>query len=821
MYLTTRPVVLFTITIIYFVNGCLNTPVQRGDFSPVTKGNGYLIPEKQHDQQSLGSVENRSVINTSESKIRKTDAENEICTLKIDSRSINRFRHAVTSSESNFVFLNLTPAHDSGIVFKHPVLIIGDNIWIWTFWGQKGAFEFLKWPAEFGIWSMTLLYAKVIRKPLNIPLQRKSGNCLNITVGNKDDDKKIAKALKSLVDEMMTIDADMYGPSFVCYKKRMYIEPYVLCKHIVCPIEAVKHKCCNYFYNNTFVPKRETTCREQTLKYDTIWWALPSIVSVTLFIYSPIFIMYTLYRCFSQQKSTIKLSEIERRRNPRRLSNVDVEYSHRFQNKDTFIFEDTNHVTLVNTLFIPMKECHDGNDGDQSNCVSCYFGRCARLFFPFLSFIIIGLQLLLDYIFLYDFVIDSADSGVLLGFRSMVTGYSKSKENFLPYIGGPYVALACYLLITELLVVMPASPMNLLSEAVLVNRTSRSEFESSPILLTVKRIGILGSKNVSVANGYYKIYTLFIAQFFMLLNIKFWKHAIAIQLLRWRKIKRKVGYVPFLPFYLALCIVELLLSLLIYGLPIISFGIIIVKAYCRPLRRHAFLYLNGLIGNYIWTAVLVLAVLYFLFMFGNIFLDATLFISRVAIFTFTGLVVYPKSSYGYMIFVITVFYYISESISEYSMKYRQLLSDIVKIASSLERGNTCLQRRMICKYKGRKAVRESLFELVVETICPRRKLVFLTFLKTVIVLGILLVCINLLIKTDSFKELHIIMHVGTALLICAIPQIFKRICKDKQRHNIAGHYGKELTHTVKTYLGYFEEADSDSSEDEAHPFYTV
>ncbi|XP_052805762.1 uncharacterized protein LOC128235084 isoform X2 [Mya arenaria] len=664
---------------------------------------------------------------------------------------------------------------------------------------------------------MTLLYEKVIRKPVNIPLQRISGNCLNITVGNQEDDKKIANALKSLVDEMMTIDKETYGPSFFCYKMRQYIEPYVLCKHVVCPIEAVQHNCCDYFYNNTINPRREMKCREQTFEYDNIWWALPSIVSFTLFIYCPIVIMYTLYKCSSHKKSTIKLSEIQRTLGQRGISNADTESS-RFSNEDTFIFEDTNHVTLVNTLFMPMKECHDGNDGDQSNCVSCCSGRFARLFFPFLSFVIIGLQLLLDYIFLYDFVIDSADSGVLLGFRSMITGYSKSKENFLPYIGGPYVALACYLLITELLVVMPASLNNLLSEAILVNRTSRSEFESSPILLTVKRIGILGSKNVYVANGYYKIYTLFIAQFFMLFNIKYWKHAIAIQILRWGKIKRKVGCLPFLPFYLAICFIELFLSLFIYGFPIISFGIIMVKAYCRPFRRSVY---SDLVGKYIWTAVLVVAVLFFLFMFGNIFLDATLFISRVAIFTFTGLIVYPKSSYGYIIFVITVFYYISESINDFSMIYRRLLSDIVRIASSLERGNMCLQMRVIYKYKGRRAVRESLFELVVETICPRRKLFFLTFLKTVVIIGILWVCLNLLIKTDSFKELHVIMHVGTALLICAIPQIFKRICKDKQRHSISGPYGKELTHTVKTYLGYFVEEDSDSSECDAYSFNNV
>ncbi|WAR06615.1 hypothetical protein MAR_021984 [Mya arenaria] len=118
------------------------------------------------------------------------------------------------------------------------------------------------------------------------------------------------------------------------------------------------------------------------------------------------------------------------------------------------------------------------------------------------------------------------------------------------------------------------------------------------------------------------------------------------------------------------------------------------------------------------------------------------------------------------------------------MNYSRLMKDIIKLTKGFQRHNENTQKKVLFKHKDKWGIRESLFELAIENHSPRRKLLFSTLLRAFVVLGLLGICINMLSKTDSFRELHVIMHVGTALFICALPQIVNRVCKKEDSAKI-------------------------------------
>ncbi|KAH3881334.1 hypothetical protein DPMN_005259 [Dreissena polymorpha] len=602
---------------------------------------------------------------------------------------------------------------------------------------------------------------------------------------------------------MMSINSDKYGPAFYCYKTRIYIEPYMVCKHLVCPIEAVTYSCCNFFYNNT-IRERVMVCREQVFDFDAMWWVCPSIISFALFAYSPILVMFLFYKAFEKTMCRCPI--------PQSDCHTHSEYHNQpslHRNAiDALLMEGHSHVTFLNTICMPFTAIKSLL---ARSCLRQFLSRFIRVLIPLSTFSIIGLQIFLDYNFLRDFVGACVVSGVPLGFRSMLTGYEASNNNFLPMLGGPFIASTCYFVITIIILVTPKSPIFLLETGLEWQNPSAVE---SPLCLKLHTIGLLGTVPLENTHRYQKIYSYLLAEFYMLMNTKFWKYVVTLQQNRWESLRHCRLCILLFPIYVIFCVVELFLVILLYGVPIVSFGFIVIKGYCNALIRA-----GNRIGTlasmcaYVCSICLAVPVFYFLFMFCTIFLDATLFICRVTIFSFTGMLVFPKTAYGYLIFGFTIFYYLWDSLEKFSLIYKKLLKQSIAVASSLQRANDEGQNKVIYKIHGRKWVRESLFEYIIEKHRPRRKQVFLTVLHTGILLGVLWILINLLIKTDTFRELHVIMHVGTALFICALPTLCRRVCLQKDRSSLKKNEIKSIYKTVKLYMGYFEDDHSSGAEE--------
>ena len=695
------------------------------------------------------------------------------CELGLEFRSITRFRHLVYYGDLNFVILHLKLG--DGLEFLPSRNIVGESHWVWTFYGRHGGLEFLDWPLEFHIWSLGLLNAYV-GGPMDMYIDKIGGDCSSLQVGNKSTDLAISNALVNLTYSLHFLKHGQYDPSFWCYRKRKFLNPnylYWICKHIVCPCIAIKYSCCAYYYS---VPKRgrQVECEGHDFKYDEIWWLAPIFAAVVLFSFFPLFILNVA--------STFK--------NNTKDKNND--------NLKNYIFLDrTDHVTLMKTLLSPASLVSEKSP----LCLS----RTVRFLMPFFSFTLIGIQLYLDHLYYPKYVKECVEKGVPMGFRSMVSGFTNSRKNFLPIFGGPFVACIVYLFIACSLLAIPKSLFQTLNSGIVNNE--RGMDVVSPLRLPFPLLERYGSLSIRKQHGYSKIYAVYVARLNLLINVKFWKFVFNVQIYRWNTFQTSLCSSLLLPLYIPLCIIETLLCVLVYGFPIISFGITVYKAYRNLLLQN--------VRDRIWKPLVLLAsfillmcIVFFLFMFCTIFLDTCLFITRMFIFTYTGIILYPRVSYGYLIFVATVFYYLWDSIQNFSRYYFHLLRMTVSVCESVQRANDV--DPLVVKWHNFKGIPKSLYEEVIEQYNPRRKVLIVSLLKVIIILAIVGLSVHLLMKSNKFQDLHVIMHVGTTLLICAFPKIIKSLCSKHNKKITQQKARSEIKGIINRTMGFITDESDDS-----------
>ena len=724
---------------------------------------------------------NKTVVLASNSQANK-------CVLAPSSKSLSKFRHVVFYEKLNYVQFLLIPGKD--VSFSANDYVVENLKWVWTFNGKDGAREFLRWPVEYGIWSLGLLTVFTDNN-MEIELIRRQGNCSNLTVGYRPDDLVISTALNHLSQSLANFSTEFesrYGPSFFCYKRRIFVNPkflYVLCKNIMCPLDLLKYNCCaNAFHVKEL--KRYVDC-DDSFRYDTLWWTVPSVVAVLVFASCPLFIMYISSKC-----SEMFVCEATNPGTSRFVNDREPE----------IIFLDEKYpYTLLGTLLCPL--------GTLIKHIP-HWTRIVRFFIPFCSLFFILLQILLDYLYLYDFVITSIDKGVVLGFRSLIAGFRKSSENFMPFFGGPYVSLAIYLCLTCLSITVPKCLSSFLESG--LQKYHFKDDTWTPLILDLQSIEYFGSVSISKTHGFKKIYTVYLCKFYMLLNFKFWKYVLSIYTKRWQSFR--VCQICWLisPVYCIICILEIAICIVLNLLPIVSFGFTVGLAFCSALsnflscRRPRTIML---LAQQILYVMIVISVLFVLFVFCTICLDACLFVTRICMFTYTGIIVYPKESYGFLIFAFTVVYYLIVCSHAFAMKYRKLLKTSISACRRVQRSDD--QPRLLVDDGENPGIYKPLFQHIVELHCPKRKQAFISFYKLLMIVAILGLSLNLMRKTDRFRQLDTLVHVGTALFTCALPTICMNACRAPDEKYKERALKKEIMKTIVNYAGYCR-GNSDNNE---------
>ena len=385
------------------------------------------------------------------------------------------------------------------------------------------------------------------------------------------------------------------------------------------------------------------------------------------------------------------------------------------------------------------------------------------------------------------YVSSCVKTGVPIGFRSLRVGYVRSTKNFLPKLGGPVIALSLYVVISLSFIVLPVHLPTLLENGLSKRTYIHGEASLSPLLLSNGIVQQLSSVQLTLRLSYRRIVDYLQMHMFCILNYRFWKLCFVIQKSRFTRLGHFfLKVVLFLP-YVIFCVLETVICLIFYGLPLIVYLKFTLKAFTVRVFESLGEYVSNPLLRFLFRTVSLFVIscawLMHSFLLCTIFLDAVIFISRIFVYSYEGIVLYPKISYGYIIFTVTVIYYIVKTKNEFCKFYQNVLRRLIKV--SMKKKAMYIDGSFVVKRQGEyKGVPTDLFDAVVERIKPRRVKVFTSLVKILVIIFIAAMTTLLMLHMNEFNHIDVLVHVGTTLFICALPKLVEQISDRYNRHAI-------------------------------------
>ena len=716
-----------------------------------------------------------------------------VCVLEVTRHSEEEFSKTVLKNKYEFVYLNLV---FNDVNVNEGKAVISHTKWVWTFRGENGGSELLLLPIDFGYLSFGLLWSHTLVKPLDIHIQLKdNSHCKNLTVG-VDADQIIGDALGNMTKTIADVNDD-YNSSYWCYYKRMYIESkglYRACENAICPLQTIEYSCCKYRID-FLTRKRKVVCNEEHYHTGAIWWILPVMIGEVLFAYWPLLLtsLANKLRSFSRHPNTGFLSQ-------RMASDGDS------RNEYEGVSKRNPPVTFLATVCEPLSHC---------NTEGHILSRILRLTIIACPVCLTVARIGLDYLYNDDLMKAAVHKGALLGFSTMLLGCDASANHFLKFFGGPCVALPLFALFGCTLIVVPRSLETVLEEGLIEFKGKASYL----MTLSVENKAKLAGVRMTNTSGYKRLHLTLLSQCLMLLNRSYWKQTFKLFITRFtmgvyptlstltRKLRcvRILGILV-LPVYIVFCVIELVLSSIYYAFPCFSCVFIFIKAYFKLTRKIVSERTNlnprvSLIPN-----ILVICILFFSwYMYCIIFFDSFWFLTKIVTFTFTGVIAYPKLSYGYITIVFMTIYYISESFSSFQKTYQDLLSVSIKACKKV---NEDLGSTQTVSHLYENGIKQNLWNLIIKRHRPKRIQVAYTLFQLFVIIFIVSVSLELLFRFDKFRDLSVLIHVFTALFICAMPKIIQSMCiGDHRKRGQKQKLMSEIKETINDYLDGETETD--------------
>ena len=754
-------------------------PNQMPDAETATKTRLKYLMHKPQDKNKL----NNSYSDAVESMTSKK------CELYVTKESTVMFSTDVLKHKYNFVhlelqFQNVTVGEDD------PVILY--NRWIWTYKGEKGGHQYLFLPNDYGYLSLGLLRYYTPAKPMSINITTtEASQCGNLIVG-KNADKKIGDALGKMTTQIASQD-DIYNSSYWCYMRRLRIQSdfiYNLCKNSVCTMQTMEYTCCRYVVDYLSKERKVNCSTKQHYHFGLVWWLLPIIFGNVMFAYYPLLLTAFVCRLTMSSRRKKKLSE--------RMEDA----ANGLEEGEKNLIKLSKHsspVTFSSTICGPLSQCiRDGS----------WFSRLTRIMIFSIPLIITIFRVFLDYQYADDLVKAAVSRGALLGFSTMLAGYKMATQYYLHYFGGPFVALPMLFIVGCLLIVVPSNLENVF-EAGLIEFDGKSSFL---VTMSIESKGRLAGVQMANATGYKRIEKTLLSQVLMLLNCKFWRQTFKLFTTRFsRKMipmlkilmpKRclvvLVGF-PLLLLYIGFCAVELIFSCIYFAFPVISCFFIFLKAYVKA-TREPFLSLTGfkrLIGN-ILTGMVTFSYIYAWYLYCQVFFDAFWYLTKIIMFTYTGVIAFPKLSYGYLILTFMVIYYIFESFKNFQKTYRDLLYTSVKACQHVVQNLGHEQDDI--SFIPHNGLPVDLWNIIVDRHCPKRTQVARTLFHVFAIVLILGISIELLFRFDKFHDLSLISHVFTVLGICALPKVVKSMCINALSYRQRKKMHRKIQATIREYI---------------------
>ena len=690
----------------------------------------------------------------------------------------------------NFVHLNLT-FYNVSVAEDEPVIMHWR--WIWTYKGENGGHQYLYLPGDYGYLSLGLLWSYTQTKPLAIEIYSPNGGeCGKLIVG-KNADQIIGDALGNMT-AFIASQYDIYNSSYWCYARRLHIQSdfvFAVCEHYICTIQTIEYKCCKYVLDH-LTQEREVNCSKQHhhYRFQAVWWLVPIIIGHILFAYYPLLLIVL---------GRLVMSARKRRRHAISMEDVSTGVEEAKKIKLVRMSKHGPPITFAKTICEPLSHCKI-----EGQVIS----RVIRIVIFNIPLAFTMLRVYLDYLYNDELIKAAVGKGALLSFSSMLAGYEMASQYFLHYFGGPFVALPLWLVFECLLTVVPYN-LEKVIEGGLIEFNGKSSFL---ITLSVESKERLAGVRVANATGYKRLEKTLLSQVLMLLNCRFLKQTFKLFVTRFSKrmvpllklllpsslLVVTIGF-PLLLLYIGFCFIELVISCIYFAFPVVSCFFIFLKAYVKA-TQELFLPTTGikrLAGN-ILTVLVTLCYIYTWYLYCLVFFDAFWFLTKIIMFTYTGVIAFPKLSYGYLILTFMVIYYIFESFKNFQSTYHDLLYISIKACKRVEEelGNEHENASILSNDR----LPVDLWKIIVDRHCPKRIQVAHTLFHLFVIVLVLGRSIDLLFRFDKFRDLSLISHVFTVLVICALPKVVKSMCINALTYRQQKRLHKKIKATIRDYI---------------------
>ena len=730
---------------------------------------------------------------------------NDKCILKVSNESKFKFTKNILKYRYNFVYLKLNfSVNATRNVFAKNFSVnatqnvIAKNDWIWTYKGDDGAHQYLYISEDFGYLSFGLLWAHTMKERMSVDIEI-TGDCNVLTIGEEKYDILIGEALGNMTSEIALKD-EMYISSYWCYNKRVWIRSWVvyeLCKNSVCTFQTIEYGCCQFHFDYA-TKNRTIKCQTEHYYYGAIWWVLPIITGNICFAYYPLILTKIGMKFKKMSKSMKKERSTSMPSFPDRIDSDDSEII----NKSNYIsLKSSNPITVFSTLFLSFY----GLVLDSS--------RVLRIWIIIFPMCLSAIHVSLDYVYANDFMVSAVQKGALVGFSAILAGANEARRNFIYIFGGPIVAISICILFGCLLIVFPSNLEDFVATGIAGHEKKYLSLIRMPLKLKEKISGI----KVRHHKGCKRLHRLFLAQIFMLIHSKFWKQSIKLFFLRWKyiifikmnKISENtialvISCVVFLPFYIVLCICELILSVLYYLFPVVNCFIIVLNSV--RIHYNDWLHQRGLVSRcfrYIMFVPMLVLFSISWYTYSITFFDGFWFLSRIVMFTYSGIVAYPHLSYGYLVLTFMTLFYVTESINAFGESYKDLLKVSLESCEKFQHkhiDDVEFDPEDIQSIRTKYGIKTDLFYVIVKKNLPRRNQLLITILKLTSVITILIVSVELLATFDKFKELSLVMHIFSVLFVCALPKIIHMMCWKNRKEKARIKMKKKVFRTITDYV---------------------
>ena len=708
-----------------------------------------------------------------------------ICSISVSDDSKYNFLSMILQYKYNFVYFKLE--------FNNFSIVESDDVieykrWVWTYKGDKGGYQNLFLPSGFGHLSFGLLWSHTLVGPMQLKLFS-TGTCNNLTSGNHTD-FMISSALSEMTDEIAAHN-DVYDSSHWCYYVRLKLTGpiWYICENIDCPYQTFEYRCCKYMID--FVSKkRSIECNHEHYHLGSVWWTLSFYLGNLFWVYYPLLLTY--FGC--------KISNAAK---PRQTESVEMDNvldspSEFMTEEYVFLYKDSYPITFLGTAKQALCFCNIKNK---------IFSRLLRFMVIFLPLAVLVSKILLAHKYEGDLIQAAISKGALMNFNALLVDFQSARKNFLIMFGGPHVALSLYVLFSCIFVQLPGDLESFLVRGLF----NFSSFGLSPLTLSLETKCSLAGLWCSNLTGFNKLHYTLSSNLLLLLNKRFWKHTFKILFYRWKLViypfLRKLRptcllaaiCIPSVFLYVIFCIFEIAIMLLLYLVPVVSFLFILFKAYVNSITGFCKHCSNTFVKLlcYILIPFTILALSYTWFIYSLVFFQCVWFCTVIILYTYSGIIAYPRISYGYLILVFMTLYYIVEIFNKFGKSYQKLLQLTIKATKNVNHFST--GKTVEIQNKG---IPKALWELIIERHQARRLKITSTILQLAILISILYISVDLLERFNQFQELSVITHVFTVLAICALPKIVRSVYINK----LCGQQKQQLMRDIEnTILDFLED----------------